>query len=63
GELARRCDVAGAKRVAREVLRSSPSQAHHDVKSAERLGGLEEASGAVAPRRSEAALHTRPAGR
>ena len=40
GELARRCDAAGAKRAAREVLRSSPSQAHHDVKSAERLAGL-----------------------
>jgi len=48
GELARRCDAAGAKRAAREVLRSSPSQAHHDVKAAERLAGLAATSGALA---------------
>ncbi len=39
-EMARRHDTAGAKKMAREVLRSSPSKAHHDVKAAERLAGL-----------------------
>jgi len=47
-EVARRHDTAGAKKVAREVLRSSPSSAHHDVKAAERLAGLGETSGALA---------------
>ena len=47
-EVARRSDTAGAKRVAREVLRSSASQAHHDVRAAERLAGLAETSGALA---------------
>ena len=47
-EVSRRGDAAGAKRVVREVLRSSPSQAHHDVKAAERLAGLAETSGALA---------------
>ena len=48
GELARRGDAAGARRAAREVLRLSPSQAHHDVKAAERLAGLAATSGALA---------------
>ena len=39
-EMARRHDTSGAKKMAREVLRSSPSKAHHDVKAAERLAGL-----------------------
>ena len=39
-EIARRHDTAGAKKMAREVLRSSPSKAHHDVRAAERLAGL-----------------------
>ena len=39
-EMARRHDTAGAKKMAREVLRSSPSKAHHDVRAAERLAGL-----------------------
>ena len=47
-QLARRHDTAGAKRVAREVLRSSPSKAHHDVKTAEQLGALAETSEALA---------------
>ncbi len=48
GELSRRYDAAGAKRMAREVLRSSPSQAHHDVMAAERLAGLPATCGALA---------------
>ena len=36
-EMARRHDTASAKKMARDVLRSSPSKAHHDVKAAERL--------------------------
>ncbi|WP_419925016.1 DUF222 domain-containing protein [Candidatus Poriferisocius sp.] len=47
-ELARRHETVGAKKVAREVLRSSPSQAHHDVKAAERLAGLAATSEALA---------------
>jgi len=47
-ELSRRCDTAGAKRAAREVLRSSPSAAHRDVKAAERMAELDETSGALA---------------
>lgn len=47
-EMARRHDTAGAKKVAREVLRSSPSKAHHDVKAAERLAGLAATSEALA---------------
>jgi len=39
-ELARRDGSGAAKRAVREVLRSSPSRAHHDVKAAERLAGL-----------------------
>ena len=47
-EMARRHDTAGAKKMAREVLRSSPSKAHHDVKAAERLAGLAVTSEALA---------------
>ncbi len=47
-EMARRHDTAGAKKMAREVLRSSPSKAHHDVKAAERLAGLAATSEALA---------------
>ncbi len=47
-EMARRHDTAGAKKLAREVLRSSPSKAHHDVKAAERLAGLVATSEALA---------------
>ena len=47
-ELSRRHGGSGAKRVAREVLRSSPSSAHRDVKSAERLAKLSETSDALA---------------
>ena len=47
-ELSRRHDTAGAKRVAREVLRSSPGAAHRDVKAAERMSRLAETSGALA---------------
>ncbi len=39
-ELSHRCDSSAAKRAAREVLRSSPSVAHHQVKDAERLAEL-----------------------
>ncbi len=46
-ELSKRCDFAEAKRVAREVLQSSPSAAHHQVKSAERLVELPETSKAL----------------
>ena len=47
-EVARRHDTAGAKKMAREVLRSSPAKAHHDVKAAERLAGLAATSEALA---------------
>lgn len=47
-EMARRHDTAGAKKMAREVLRSSPSKAHRDVKAAERLAGLAATSEALA---------------
>ncbi len=47
-ELSRRHDTAGAKRVAREVLRSSPAAAHRDVKAAERMSKLAETSDALA---------------
>ncbi|MCY3963123.1 MAG: DUF222 domain-containing protein [bacterium] len=47
-ELSRRHDTAGAKRVAREVLRSSPGAAHRDVKAAERMARLAETSDALA---------------
>ena len=47
-EMARRHDTAGAKKMAREVLRSSPSKAYHDVKAAERLAGLSATSEALA---------------
>ena len=47
-EMARRHDTAGAKKMACEVLRSSPSKAHHDVKAAERLAGLAATSEALA---------------
>ena len=47
-ELARRDGSGAAKRVARDVLRSSPSRAHRDVKAAERLAGLSVTSEALA---------------
>ncbi|MCY4272055.1 MAG: DUF222 domain-containing protein, partial [bacterium] len=47
-ELARRDGSGAAKRAVREVLRSSPSRAHHDVKAAERLAGLAATSEALA---------------
>ena len=47
-ELARRDGSGAAKRAVREVLRSSPSRAHHDVKAAERLAGLAGTSEALA---------------
>ena len=47
-ELSRRCDTAGAKRAACDVLRSSPSAAHRDVKAAECMSELAETSGALA---------------
>jgi len=47
-ELARRDGSGAAKRAVREVLRSSPSRAHHDVKAAERLAGLSATSEALA---------------
>ncbi len=47
-ELAHRDGSGAAKRVARDVLRSSPSRAHHDVKAAERLAGLAGTSAALA---------------
>jgi len=47
-ELSKRDGSGAAKRVAREVLRSSPSRAHHDVKAAERLAGLSGTSAALA---------------
>ncbi len=43
-ELSRRCDSAAAKRAAREVLRSSPSAAYHQVKDAQRLAELDKTS-------------------
>ena len=46
-EASRRHGDSGAKRVARDVLRSSPSAAHRDVKSAERMSKLAETSGAL----------------
>ncbi|MCY3967648.1 MAG: DUF222 domain-containing protein [bacterium] len=46
-ELARRHTTAGAKRVARDVLRTSNSAAHHQVKSAERLEDLAATSEAL----------------
>ena len=47
-ELARRDGSGAAKRAVREVLRSSPSAAHRDVKAAERLAGLAATSEALA---------------
>ncbi len=47
-ELSHRHDTAGAKRVAREVLRSSPGAAHRDVKAAEQMAKLSETSDALA---------------
>ncbi len=47
-EMARRHDTSGAKKMAREVLRLSPSKAHHDVRAAERLAGLAATSEALA---------------
>ncbi len=47
-ELSRRHHTSGAKRVAREVLLASPSAAHRDVKSAERIAKLSETSAALA---------------
>ncbi|MCY4037054.1 MAG: DUF222 domain-containing protein [bacterium] len=47
-ELARRDGLGAAKRIARDVLRSSPSRAHRDVKAAERLAELAATSEALA---------------
>ncbi|MCY4163770.1 MAG: DUF222 domain-containing protein [bacterium] len=47
-ELSRRHNTGGAKRVVREVLRSSPSAAHRDVRSAERMTKLADTSDALA---------------
>ncbi|MCY4193039.1 MAG: DUF222 domain-containing protein, partial [bacterium] len=47
-ELAQRDGLGAAKRIARDVLRSSPSRAHRDVKAAERLAELAATSEALA---------------